>query len=294
MPLDRRHLLLAALAGVVGPAGATVPGPIGQPGLRHPGRFIWFDLATDDPDGARSFYAAVFGWRFERIFSAPAGYTLIENASGRVGGIFRQARPARAPVGSRWLSLASTADVQRVASQVTKRGGQVVVAPTAVAGRGTHAVFRDPQGAVFGVLAASGGDPPDDPVTAGDVFWLDLFTPDPRAAAAFYASIFGYEVDVSGDAVQPGRWILAREGIARAGVVALPPGAASGPGWLPYILVDGLADVLRRAAAAGGRVVLAPRAQWLRGEVAVIADPNGGVIGAVDWWAAAGAVRERS
>lgn len=292
MKIDRRLFLLSTAAAGAARAQALIPGPIGQPGRRHAGRFIWFDLATDDPQGARSFYATVFGWRFRSLAGAAADYTTIENDEGRVGGMFRQARPPHAPVGSRWLSLISVSDPVRSASLVQQLGGRVIVAPTDVPGRGVHAVFRDPQGAVFGVLAASGGDPPDEPVSAGDVFWLDLLTPDPQRAATFYAAVAGYEVSENDPGVQPKRCILSSEGIARAGIVALAVGTR-GPGWLPYVLVDDLPALLRRASVAGGSVVVAPRAEWLNGQLAVIADPNGGVIGAVDWWAATGASQSR-
>ena len=49
MLIDRRSFLLAGAAGSAAFAQAFSPGPIGQPGRRHVGRFIWFDLATDDP-----------------------------------------------------------------------------------------------------------------------------------------------------------------------------------------------------------------------------------------------------
>jgi len=281
MRIDRRHFLVAAVASGV----ASAQGPAGQPGQRHPARFIWFDLATDDPEGARAFYGPVFGWRFQPVPGARADYEWIENDDGRVGGLLRQARPPQARVGSRWLSLISVPDPRQSARVVQQLGGQVLVAPTEVPGRGMHALFRDPQGAVFGVLAASGGDPPDDPVTEGDVFWLDLLTPDPARAASFYAAVAGYELRENDPGVQPRRWVLGSQGIGRAGIVALPQGI-SGPGWLPYILVDDLPATLRRAGAAGGRTVLAPRDEWLHGQLAVVADPNGGVTGAIDWWAA--------
>jgi len=78
------------------------------------------------------------------------------------------------------------------------------------------------------------------------------------------------------------RWVLAAEGFARAGVVLLPPGK-TGPGWLPYILVEGVPETLDRVRRANGKVVVEPRPDLLDGKLAVIADPNGGVVGIVDW-----------
>jgi hypothetical protein len=213
--------------------------------------------------------------------SRPGPYALIEHPAGKVGGMFRHARPQGAPVGSRWLSLISVRDTTEAADHVRQQGGQVIVAPTAVPGRGTHAPFRDPQGAHFGVLV-SAGDPPDEPVTDGDVFWVDLFARDPEQAAAFYAGLAGYEVSTGEAPAGRKRWTLASGDIARAGIRALPASTVA-PGWLPYILVGDVAAVLDRVRGAGGRVRVEPRADLLDGNLAVISDPNGGVIGVVNW-----------
>jgi hypothetical protein len=262
-------------------AFASPLGPDGQSGVRLPGKFVWLDLATEDPASARAFYGTVFGWKFTPARSPAAPYALIENATGKVAGIFRHERPAGASVGARWIALMSVPDARTTADLVRARGGKVLVEPDTFAGRGTHAVFRDPDGAVFGVLVTEGGDPPDTPVEQGDVFWLDLFSPDPSKAAAFYAAIGGYEV-ARGEIAGRSRTLLASQGIARAGIAHLPAGAQK-PAWLPYVLVDDVRGTLERAQQAGGRIVMAPRDDVLDGNVAVIADREGGVIGIVKW-----------
>jgi len=139
------------------------------------------------------------------------------------------------------------------------------------------------------VLAASDGDPPDSPVDDGDVFWLDLFARDPAKSAGFYAGLAGYEVNAPESAATGiQRWVLATGGFARAGVSPLPASVAN-PGWLPYVLVSDVAGAVSRARQAGGRVVLAPRADLLDGNVAIVADPSGGVIGVVNWVPSGGA-----
>jgi len=276
-----RRTIVLTIAWVFALGAAASPlGPDGSAGQSFPGKFTWFDLATEDPTGARTFYGAVFGWKFTPVKDAPAHYTLIENETGKVGGLFLHARPKDAKAGSRWLSLISVRDAAAAAQAVRERGGEVLLAPKAVAGRGTHAVFRDPEGAIFGVLAAEAGDPADAPVEDGDVFWLDLFAHDPAREAAFYAAIAGYEVQAGEVAGRP-RTLLVSQDIARAGVVKIA--AADRPGWLPYILVSDVPATLARAVSSGGRVVMAPRADLLDGNVAIIADPMGGVIGVVNW-----------
>jgi len=273
-------LLVAGLASVV--AHAAPLGPDGERGRTHPGKFVWYDLATEDVGAAKTFYGAVFGWTFHAAPSAPASYTVIESAGTKVGGLFRQARPAGAKVGSRWLAIASVRDPAAAAQYVRDKGGQVLLAPAKISGRGTHAVFRDPQGAVFGVLAAGDGDPSDTPVNDGDVFWVDLFTTTPLDAASFYSGLLGDETFPGDRSWGRDRWVLASEGIARAGIVPVAAGKTA-PGWMPYILVDDVAGTLKRVRSAGGKVVVAPRAELLGGNVAVIADPLGGVVGIVDW-----------
>jgi predicted enzyme related to lactoylglutathione lyase len=279
--MRRDSILVLAFLLHVATAFAAPLGPDGPPGRYLPGKFVWFDLATEDPAGARAFYGAVFGWTFREVAGSPRDYLLIESGGVKVGGVLRHTRPAGAKVGARWLSVVSVRDVARAAELARSRGGEVLLAPRSIRGRGTHAVLRDPEGAVFGVLAAEGGDPPDTPVADGEFYWLDLFARDPAKAAAFYAAVAGLEVDVGEVAGRP-RTLLSTGGVARAGVARLPAGADR-PGWLPYVLVPDVPAALERARRAGGRVVLAPRADLLGGNLAIIADPLGGIVGVVNW-----------
>ena len=45
---------------------------------------------------------------------------------------------------------------------------------------------------------------------------------------------------------------------------------------------------MARAVSSGGRVVIAPRPNLLGGNLAVIADPSGGMVGIVNWVDAGG------
>jgi hypothetical protein len=198
-----------------------------------------------------------------------------------VGGLFEQRRPAGATAGSRWIALLSVGDAGKAAQYVRESGGQVLIAPKAIPGRGTHAVFRDPQGAVFGALA-TGGDPGDTPVDDGDFFWVDLVTTSPESAAGFYKGLVGYEVFPAEGSWGRDRAVLATEGIARAGIVKISSTKAT-PGWLPYVLVDDVATTLKHVRDSGGKVLVAPRPDLLGGNLAVIADPLGGAVGIVDW-----------
>ena len=130
---------------------------------RLPGKFVWADLVTDDVARAQKFYAGLFGWTFHNL----GGYAIAANDERPLCGMFQRAKPADAGAKPRWFGYLSVANVARAEQAVTKAGGKVLAAPKKMPGRGEQAVFADPEGAVFGVLKSSAGDPADflaDPV----------------------------------------------------------------------------------------------------------------------------------
>jgi predicted enzyme related to lactoylglutathione lyase len=263
-----------------GCAGAQVP-PIADTEQRLPGKFVWFDLATDDVDAAKRFYGAVFGWSFRELGGWTDRYTLIRQGNRDIGGVFAVSKDD-VPRHARWVSLVSVEDAARAIGVIQKSGGQVLFGPKHLARRGTHALVRDAEGALFAVLQTESGDPPDIPVAVGDFFWVDLFAKDPAKTAEFYRAVAGYEVtqESLGNGIE--RLVLASGGFARAGISPLPAGVTE-PGWLPYVLVDDVPGILRRARDAGGTVLVEPSTELLDGRLAVLADPSGAVLGIVDW-----------
>jgi uncharacterized protein len=111
----------------------------------------------------------------------------------------------------------------------------------------------------------------------GDFVWYELCTPDPTAAAEFYAAVVGWTMQPSG---LPGMdYILACLGDRQlAGIMTLPPAQMPPrPVWFGYV---GVADVDAKAAeiaAAGGRIHKAPQDIPTIGRFAVVADPQGAV-----------------
>ena len=286
--LIRRSLALLAttlsLAGASGaaPAAPAMPALSDPPsGLHIPGKFIWFDLATADPAAAKRFYGSVFGWSFEPVAGTGGRYAVIRNEGRPIGGVFRPALPRGEQAGTRWLSFASVEKLDRAVGALTDLGATVLVKSTLVPGRGSHAILRDAQGAVVGLLKSASGDRPDEAVAPGDFFWVDLFARDPAKAGEAYRQL-GFEVvpdDVSGSRE---RLLLVSAGYARAGIMPLPTGGREA-GWLPYVQVDDVAAALARAKAAGGKVLREPDMAVLGGGVAVIGDPQGGVLGIIHW-----------
>ena len=92
--------------------------------------------------------------------------------------------------------------------------------------------------------------------------WIDVLQPDPDAAMAFYAGLFGWEFagpgEMPGD--PPGRYFVARlRGRDVAGIGSQPAGDASPPpAWNTYVSVDSADEAALRAVDAGGAVLVEP------------------------------------
>ena len=258
--------------------------PIVDPptGKHTPGRFVWGDLVTSDVAAAADFYGKVFGWTFETYGGDDDRdtYTLALADGLPIGGMVFDQRAMKGKTPSaRWVGLISVADVKASTAAVTAGGGKVVYAPVMLGERGETAVFKDPEGVLFGVVNSKSGDPPD---YAGDVnewYWIDLWTTDVEKAATFYRAVVGYEtLPIADDGPRSGLHLLSG-GFARAGIM-LKRNKKTSSTWLPYIRVADAKASAETAKATGGKVLLEPLA-INRATVAIIADPTGAPVGIV-------------
>jgi predicted enzyme related to lactoylglutathione lyase len=275
---------LIALLAVSAQASDRYWPPIVDPptGKHTPGRFVWGDLVTSDVAAAAGFYGKVFGWTFETYGGDDDRdtYTLALADGLPIGGLVFDQRAMKGKTPSaRWIGLISVADVKVSTAAVTTGGGTVVYAPVMLGERGETAVFKDPEGVLFGVVNSKNGDPAD---FAGDVnewYWIDLWTADVEKAATFYRAVVGFEtVPIADDGRRTGLRLMSG-GFARAGIMQKQSKKTT-PTWLPYIRVTDARVSAEAAKAAGGKVLLEPLAMS-RATVAIIADPTGAPVGIV-------------
>jgi uncharacterized protein len=285
--IGRRAMLsLAAGAALLG-AACTTPtvSPIeGMPISKSPliGKFVWRDLHTEQPDAVKTFYAGLFGWEYVESKAQGRPYTLIRSGGQFIGGIVKAVRQLPDRPNSQWLSYLSVADVDRAVERTRGAGGTVLLAPFDLPRIGRGAVVTDPQGAPLGLLRASFGDPADSPAPVLHRFlWTEELARDPVAAAAFYAELVGYEVNVQDEGDKPFR-VLKLLGRERAGVIRMPFGNML-PIWLPSVMVADPVASADRAKQLGGRIVVAPRADVRGGSVALITDPAGALLALQRW-----------
>jgi predicted enzyme related to lactoylglutathione lyase len=64
-----------------------------------PGKFVWFELLTQNIDQAIKFYDGLFGWRSARVsMGSDEPYPMINNGEQGIGG-YRQGRRGEEPLG---------------------------------------------------------------------------------------------------------------------------------------------------------------------------------------------------
>lgn len=120
---------------------------IGAGVVAEAGSLTWTDVRLADPVAGRAFYSAVFGYSYQAIPDAPAGYATVHVTDGDpVAGIVRT--PDGVP--SHWLTYFAVADVD-AAVAVAARAGAAVLMPAEETGSGRIAVLTDPFGATFAV-----------------------------------------------------------------------------------------------------------------------------------------------
>ena len=106
--------------------------------------------------------------------------------------------------------------------------------------------------------------------------WIDTSQPDPAAAAEFYGSLFGWELE---DVMPPdagGQYFMARiRGLDVGAVGSIPEGAPQVATWNTYIWVDSADDTAAKVREAGGNVVMEPFDVMDAGRMAVVTDPEG-------------------
>jgi predicted enzyme related to lactoylglutathione lyase len=148
------------------PAGATfgvwqAGVHIGAGIVNEPGGLSWEDLRSTDPDAARRFYQAVFGFVAEPLEMAGPDYTIFSSRAGEaplggMGGMF--GAPEGTP--SHWLVYFGVPDVT-AAVQAARTSGGTVLSERLDTPFGPMAALRDPAGAVFWISEPAATQQPD-------------------------------------------------------------------------------------------------------------------------------------
>lgn len=245
-----------------------------------PGKFVWFELKTREAAAGQAFYTEVLPWTTSEMPMPGGGaYTMFHAGERAIGGIARidEGKDEAAPdVPNHWLSWVSVEDVDATAAAVTAHGGRVVAGPMDMGDMMRMAFCTDAEGAAFAILKSNQGDAPDTQSYPGIFHWNELYSDDGAVASAFYASVFGYEVQtmpMGGSSY----YMLKSGGTMRGGIMTKPePGIPSM--WLPYVHVEDVDAVVAKAVAGGSKLLKEVMEIPEVGRFGMLLDPAGAAI----------------
>ena len=227
-------------------------------------------------------------WTFEPPgvvlgFGGDDSYMLIRHEGKLIGGMFDATQLDAEDNVSQWVTILSSPDVDAAVTRARAGGAEIVTPPTALASRGRLAVLRDPEGALFAILTANGGDPAlEEPVLDG-FLWSEVWTSDVASTAGFYENVMGLKRDERDIPDMDGSYMLLTSGgEPRAGVLD-NPFEGERPVWVNYLRVADPAAVTARVESLGGRIIIDAQPRDIGGTVAFIAGPSGAGIALQTW-----------
>ena len=121
-----------------------------------PGSFSWVDLATNDEEGAKAFYAGLFGWNATDM---PAGegmtYTMLDKGGKNAAGLFKMGDEMKEQgIPPHWANYVAVASADESQKKAEELGGKAVMPAFDVMDAGRMAVLQDPQGAHISIWEA--------------------------------------------------------------------------------------------------------------------------------------------
>ena len=244
------------------------------------GSWIWYELMTPDPQGARAFYQSVVGWTIAEGHGEPP-YAMIDAGDGMVGGVLtldadmiaHGARPM-------WIGYLGVDDVDRMVAAIAERGGRTLMPARDIDHIGRIAMVVDPQGAPFYLMKPT--PPAGNPDATSTVFsptadrhfgWNELRASDVDAALHFYASLFGWVKSGAMPMGDAGDYVFLSHHDVPIGAVMR---ATDQPvGWNHVIRVNGIGAAAARVTQNGGKVLHGPHEVPGGDHVVYAVDPQG-------------------
>lgn len=227
------------------------------------GSFIWYELMTTDPKGAKAFYDKVVGWNIDAdAMPGPIEYRAIKRSDGGMaGGVLKitedMQRNGARPI---WLGYVCVDDVDASVASVERAGGKVRMPASDIPDVGRIAMVTDPQGVPLYVMKPL--PPANKPGAKSDVFspsaeqrvaWNELTTSDQKAGLDFYTSQFGWR---AGDKMPMGDLgdyqFIDKDGVMLGAIMTAAPGNPAR--WRFYFRVPNTDEAAARVKSARGIV----------------------------------------
>lgn len=240
------------------------------------GTFCWADLATTDPEAAKAFYSALFGWE---AFDAPAGesmvYTMLLLEGKEVAGLGGMLPEMEAQgVPPVWTSYIAVDNLDETAANVAGAGGTLLMPPFDILDAGRMAMVQDPTGATFGLWEAKNHIGARLANMPNALAWNELATRDADKAGAFYTKLFDWTTRVDETSGNPYTMFL--NDARGAGMMQMNEQWGDMPShWMPYFAVEDCAAAAAKAESLGASLGVPPTEIPNVGTFSVILDPQG-------------------
>jgi uncharacterized protein len=242
------------------------------------GDFCWMELGTTDQNGAKKFYASLFGWVANDMPMGPDSFYTIFRLQGRDSAAGYTMGAQEHGVPPHWNLYIAVENADAAASKAASLGATVLAPAFDVYDAGRMAVLQDPTGAVFTVWQAKKntgigivGEP-------GAFCWADLSTPDTGRAQKFYSGLFGWEI-TPGEGKDASGYLHIKNGDRFIGGIqpAEQRNPNAPPHWLIYFYVADVDASAAKAKELGATFFVPPMSVEGVGRMAVMADPQGAV-----------------
>ena len=129
---------------------------IGAKILREPGALTWTELSTRDPETAKKFYTALFGWKEKTSSGGGMTYTEFSVGDAPFAGMMEMnAQMVGMHIPPHWLTYFEVANVDASANKAKELGGTLAVPPMDIPSTGRFSVIQDPGGATFAIYTAA-------------------------------------------------------------------------------------------------------------------------------------------
>jgi uncharacterized protein len=235
----------------------------------------YVELTTPDQQGAKAFYAALFGWQVDEMpVDDQGGYYVTAAIDGdAVCGIGGQ-MPQLAGHPAFWSVYLAVDDVDATTAKVVPAGGVVEAGPFDVMELGRMSAIQDPTGARVNLWQARthpGSVRANEP---GAPIWHELSTPDVAEATRFYSEVVGLgaqEMDMPG-----GSYTTLMVDDEMVGGAMVPPTDGMPPSWAVYFNVEDVDESIATAEGLGASVAAPAFDVEGVGRMAVLVDPQGG------------------
>lgn len=235
--------------------------------------FIWHDLVTPDMDQSKAFYSTVFGWEFREVQSKGLRVATVYAGSVPIAGVI-EVPTANTAV---WIKAVFVDDVKERINMVERQGGNVLLPPAKIPGRGMQVIMESASGEEFSFIGHTEGTRNGSNMDEEHHWiWSELWSDDPEASRVFYEGVFGVSTDTRESGNNP-YWVFTAQEYPLAGMIQNPI-TNQGTQWVPYVQSKDPSGIVGKAEAAGAFVVLGPTPEVREGRVGVFQDPQGALI----------------